>query len=67
MSVRMPILRFIRKAISADADGVAGLLTQLGYSHTGEFVRCHSRRALAHEFYQRRGFEESPKYLMKRL
>lgn len=28
-------------------------------------VHSHSRRTGAHEFYKRRGFEESPKYLIK--
>jgi GNAT superfamily N-acetyltransferase len=30
-------------------------------------VHCHERRVDAHRFYFRQGFEESPKYLMKRL
>ena len=30
-------------------------------------VHCHSRRERAHEFYYRQGYEESPKYLMKKL
>ena len=30
-------------------------------------VHCHARRSRAHEFYDRQGFEESPKYLIKRL
>ena len=30
-------------------------------------VHCHSRRKRAHIFYQRQGYEESPKYLMKKL
>jgi GNAT superfamily N-acetyltransferase len=30
-------------------------------------VHCHSRRKRAHEFYYRQGYEESPKYLMKKL
>lgn len=30
-------------------------------------VHCHTRRTRAHEFYSRQGFEESPKYLIKRL
>ena len=30
-------------------------------------VHCHTRRADAHRFYFRQGYEESPKYLMKRL
>jgi GNAT superfamily N-acetyltransferase len=30
-------------------------------------VHCHTRRTRAHEFYARQGFEESPKYLIKRL
>jgi len=30
-------------------------------------VHCHTRRARAHEFYYRQGYEESPKYLIKRL
>lgn len=30
-------------------------------------VHCHARRADAHRFYYRQGYEESPKYLMKRL
>jgi GNAT superfamily N-acetyltransferase len=30
-------------------------------------VHCHTRRNRAHEFYARQGFEESPKYLIKRL
>jgi GNAT superfamily N-acetyltransferase len=30
-------------------------------------LHCHSRRELAHRFYFRQGYEESPKYLMKRL
>jgi len=30
-------------------------------------VHCHERRTGAHRFYLRQGFEESPKYFMKRL
>ena len=30
-------------------------------------VHCHSRRTRAHDFYRRQGYEESPKYLIKRL
>jgi GNAT superfamily N-acetyltransferase len=30
-------------------------------------VHCHARRAQAHQFYQRQGYAESPKYLLKRL
>ncbi|HEY4108273.1 GNAT family N-acetyltransferase [Puia sp.] len=30
-------------------------------------VHCHTRRTRAHEFYYRQGYEESPKYLIKRL
>ena len=30
-------------------------------------VHCHQRRADAHRFYHRQGYEESPKYLMKVL
>jgi GNAT superfamily N-acetyltransferase len=30
-------------------------------------VHCHSRRELAHKFYDRQGYSESPKYLVKRL
>jgi GNAT superfamily N-acetyltransferase len=30
-------------------------------------VHCHTRRGRAHEFYSRQGYEESPKYLIKRL
>lgn len=30
-------------------------------------VHCHTRRERAHNFYFRQGFEESPKYLIKRL
>lgn len=30
-------------------------------------VHCHTRRTRAHEFYGRQGYEESPKYLIKRL
>ena len=30
-------------------------------------VHCHSRRTDAHRFYFRQGFEESPKYLIKKL
>jgi GNAT superfamily N-acetyltransferase len=30
-------------------------------------VHCHSRRKRAHDFYHRQGYEESPKYLMKKL
>ena len=30
-------------------------------------VHCHSRRTRAHEFYRRQGWEESPKYLIKKL
>jgi len=30
-------------------------------------VHCDSRRIRAHAFYLRQGFEESPKYLIKRL
>jgi len=30
-------------------------------------VHCHERRADAHRFYCRQGYEELPKYLMKRL
>ena len=29
-------------------------------------VHCHERRVDAHRFYYRQGYEESPKYLMKR-
>lgn len=31
------------------------------------FVHCHSRREGAHRFYKRQGYQESPKYLMKKL
>lgn len=30
-------------------------------------VHCHTRRTKAHAFYFRQGYEESPKYLIKRL
>jgi GNAT superfamily N-acetyltransferase len=30
-------------------------------------VHCHIRRTDAHRFYERRGYEESPKYFIKRL
>lgn len=30
-------------------------------------VHCHSRRTRAHDFYARQGYQESPKYLIKRL
>ena len=30
-------------------------------------VHCHSRRKRAHDFYFRQGYEESPKYLLKKL
>lgn len=30
-------------------------------------LHCHARRVLAHKFYFRQGYEESPKYLMKML
>jgi GNAT superfamily N-acetyltransferase len=30
-------------------------------------VHCHSRRTDAHRFYERQGYEESPKYFIKRL
>lgn len=30
-------------------------------------VHCHTRRAQAHQFYFRQGYEESPKYLLKKL
>jgi GNAT superfamily N-acetyltransferase len=30
-------------------------------------VHCHTRREGAHRFYYRQGYEESPKYLVKRL
>jgi GNAT superfamily N-acetyltransferase len=30
-------------------------------------VHCHSRRTDAHRFYFRQGFQEDPKYLIKRL
>ncbi len=30
-------------------------------------VHCHSRRTRAHDFYRRQGYEESPKYLIKKL
>jgi GNAT superfamily N-acetyltransferase len=30
-------------------------------------VHCHSRRKRAHDFYYRMGYEESPKYLIKKL
>ena len=30
-------------------------------------VHCHTRRIRAHEFYARQGYEESPKYLVKKL
>ncbi len=31
------------------------------------FVHCHTRREDAHRFYGRQGYEESPKYFLKRL
>jgi GNAT superfamily N-acetyltransferase len=30
-------------------------------------VHCHSRRTDAHRFYERQGYEESPKYFTKSL
>lgn len=30
-------------------------------------VHCHARRRLAHRFFLRQGFEESPKYLIKMI
>jgi GNAT superfamily N-acetyltransferase len=30
-------------------------------------VHCHGRRKRAHSFYQRQGYTESPKYLLKQL
>jgi GNAT superfamily N-acetyltransferase len=30
-------------------------------------VHCHARRRMAHRFYLRQGFKESPKYLMKMI
>jgi len=30
-------------------------------------VHCHTRRTRAHAFYNRQGYEESPKYLVKKL
>lgn len=30
-------------------------------------VHCHSRRTDAHRFYRRQGYEESPKYFMKKI
>ena len=30
-------------------------------------LHCHSRREEAHRFYYRQGYEESPKYLMKKI
>jgi GNAT superfamily N-acetyltransferase len=30
-------------------------------------VHCHTRRSRAHDFYFRQGYQESPKYLIKRL
>ena len=30
-------------------------------------LHCHSRREAAHRFYSRQGYEESPKYLMKKI
>lgn len=30
-------------------------------------VHCHARRELAHQFYDRQGYSESPKYLVKLL
>ncbi|GGA95161.1 GNAT family N-acetyltransferase [Puia dinghuensis] len=30
-------------------------------------VHCHTRRTRAHAFYHRQGYEESPKYLIKKL
>ncbi len=30
-------------------------------------VHCHTRRAVAHQFYFRQGYEESPKYLIKSI
>lgn len=30
-------------------------------------VHCHARRELAHRFYYRQGYSESPKYLLKSL
>jgi GNAT superfamily N-acetyltransferase len=31
------------------------------------YVHCHARREGAHRFYNRQGYQESPKYLMKKL
>lgn len=30
-------------------------------------LHCHSRRLRSHAFYERQGYEDSPKYLMKKL
>lgn len=32
-----------------------------------EELHCHSRRKQAHKFYNRQGYAESPKYLIKML
>jgi GNAT superfamily N-acetyltransferase len=43
--------------------------TRLAREHGCELleVHCHSRRTQAHRFYTRQGYEELPKYLIKRL
>jgi GNAT superfamily N-acetyltransferase len=53
--------------------GIGGLLES--YCERAATVRgcdrielhCHSRRERAHRFYYRQGYQESPKYLMKKL
>jgi len=62
-------------AVDGDARGrgiglkMEAYCTQLARERGCELieVHCHSRRVRAHVFYERQGYEESPKYLIKRL
>ncbi|HLZ89237.1 MAG TPA: GNAT family N-acetyltransferase [Puia sp.] len=54
------------KGIGAQLEAAA---TRLAQEHGCDriVVHCHTRRTRAHAFYYRQGYEESPKYLIKRL
>jgi hypothetical protein len=40
-------------------------LGSLGVEANWQEVHCHSRRTVAHQFYERQGYHESPKYFVK--
>jgi GNAT superfamily N-acetyltransferase len=44
---------------------ITGIAKQCGCDRIE--VHCHSRRTDAHRFYERQGYEESPKYFIKSL